>query len=152
MDNGLHEDFELIFNSETSSADIFSHKAENLVSGRSYRFYVTAINRVGSSPNSDVVSIYACSNPSEISAPTLAGQQSSVKVPLEWIAPANSGGCSITSYSILLSDKSEGSFLQIHVLEVNNKPTLRYFEVTELLSTQFQYFKIEVTNKGGYSS
>lgn len=39
MDNGLHEDFTLVFDGE-ASPDQLSYTAEELVAGRPYRFYV----------------------------------------------------------------------------------------------------------------
>jgi hypothetical protein len=49
MDNGLHEDFQVVMNGETSP-DILTHTVTGLQEGRPYRFKVDASNFVGVGP------------------------------------------------------------------------------------------------------
>ena len=69
MDNGLHGDFELVYNGE-GVPDVRTFEANGLVTGRPYRFYAVAVNHVGESPASDLVTIYSCEAPSSLAAPT----------------------------------------------------------------------------------
>lgn len=100
MDNGYNEDFELIFNG-FGFPDVTSFKASGLVTGQYYRFYVQAENIVGAGNQSPSTYIYACADPSGIEPPVLVGLASSISLSLRWSEPQSSGGCAITSYSIL---------------------------------------------------
>lgn len=90
--------------------DIRHFTAYGLVSGRPYRFYVQAVNFVGTGSPSAINSIYACDPPSAIEAPFLNGQVSSIQVPIAWVAPQNNGGCQITSFAILRNSGPETPF------------------------------------------
>lgn len=68
MDNGLHGDYELIYNGE-GVPTVRTFQATSLVTGRPYRFYVLSINHVGKSTASVTVLIYACQSPTGLSAP-----------------------------------------------------------------------------------
>ena len=65
MDNGYNEDFELAYDGR-GFPDIRNYTAFNLIQGRPYRFYVQAINFVGTGPASDITTVYACDQPSAI--------------------------------------------------------------------------------------
>jgi hypothetical protein len=72
MDNGKHEDFELVF-SGLSSPDIRTYTAEGLTAGLPYKFYVEAFNVIGVSAPSEILTVYACADPSDIEPPFLSG-------------------------------------------------------------------------------
>jgi hypothetical protein len=86
MDNGYNENFELVFNG-AGLPDVRYFTSTDLVTGRPYRFYVQALNYAGVSPDSDITTIYACSDPGSINAPVLNGQQTSTMIPIKWSPP-----------------------------------------------------------------
>lgn len=113
MDNGYNEDFALIFNG-LGFPDVTMFKATGLVTGQYYRFYVQAVNIIGVGLSSPLSSFYACADPSGIEPPILVGLSSSTQISLRWTEPQNSGGCAITSYSILRdSGPSSPNFIVI---------------------------------------
>jgi hypothetical protein len=76
---------------------------------------------------------YACADPSGIEPPVLVGLSSSTQILLRWTEPQNSGGCAVTSYSILRdSGPNDPNFVVIQDDEVANKPSLRNLLVTDL--------------------
>lgn len=81
---------------------------------------------------------------------------SSTQITIQWTEPFSSGGCAITSYSILRDGGPlDSTFVPIHVAEVQNKPSLRNLLVTDLPQNvlgEIVKFKVKVTNKGGYTA
>ena len=155
MDNGYNEDYVLIFNG-VGFPDITHFKATGLVTGQYYRFYVQAENVVGVGSPSPPTYIYACADPSGIEPPELVGLASSTSLSMKWSEPQSSGGCAITSYSILRDGgPANPTFTLIHEAEISNKPSLRNFVVTDLPSNvlgEIVKFKIRVTNQGGFAA
>lgn len=132
MDNGFNENFSLVYNG-AGIPDMRSYTASGLVTGRPYRFYLQALNYAGSSIESPYTTIYACDDPGEISAPEFNGQQSATMIPIKWSPPKTSGGCAITSYAILRNGgPSNPAFVVIHSAAIENKPSLRTFDVTDI--------------------
>lgn len=114
MDNGLNENFQIVWNGQGQSDTLF-YNVTGLISGRPYRFYVIAINAAGNSSASSITTIYACQNPGHLSAPQLNGQQTASQIPIRWNAPLTTGGCPITSYAILRNGGSNSTdFIVIH--------------------------------------
>ena len=70
MDNGLRGDFELVYNGE-GVPTVRSFEASGLVTGLPYRFHVVAFNHVGQSPQGDIITIYACNDPTDLAAPEM---------------------------------------------------------------------------------
>jgi hypothetical protein len=69
MDNGLKENFQLVWNGE-GLPDVRYYTTESaLITGRPYRFKVQAINTVGLGEMSEVTTIYACDRPGPVKAP-----------------------------------------------------------------------------------
>jgi hypothetical protein len=132
MDNGFNEDFNLVFDGQ-GLPDVRSFAAQDLTTGRPYRFYVQAFNYAGVSPISDVTTIYACQDPGVIDAPQLSAIQTDSLIPLQWNAPDTSGGCSITGYEIL-RNAGPGTAIttSIHQTSIQDRPSLRMFDVTDL--------------------
>lgn len=62
MDEGLAQDFRLVFNGD-GLPDVRYFNASSLVTGRPYRFYLQALNYAGVSPSSEITMIYACADP-----------------------------------------------------------------------------------------
>lgn len=78
------------------------------------------------------------------------------QVDLEWSEPDDDGACSIASYSILRDGGlSSPTFIEVHAADVNNKPSLASFSVTDLPTNivgQQVVFKINALNIGGFST
>jgi len=68
MDNGVNEDFKLLFNGE-GFPDVRTYKATGLITGLSYRFYVQAVNIIGKGSPSPPAFFYSCADPSGVEAP-----------------------------------------------------------------------------------
>lgn len=68
MDNGLNENFKIVWNGRGNS-DALSYNVTGLFTGRAYRFYVVAINSAGNSSASNITTVFACDKPGYIAAP-----------------------------------------------------------------------------------
>ena len=151
MDNGLRGGYDLVYNGE-GVPRVRYFEATITSPGRAYRFYVIAVNSVGDSPASDLLTAYACEEPSGVAAPTkVAVTQGSVSI--SWTQPTDDGGCPITSYSILRDGgPSDDAFVEVHGGVVNDNPQLYSYTVTDLppdiLGLQVR-FKIRATNQRG---
>jgi len=125
----------------------------NLTTGLPYRFYVVAENIIGKSAASDFSTVYACTAPTGLDRPTRSViTQTSVQI--FWTAPSDDGGCLLTGYSILRNDGNDGDFVEVHAADVNDKPTLKTFIVTDLPANKVGKtikFKIQAHNRAGYS-
>ena len=131
IDNGLHGDFILIYDGE-GVPTVRHFEAKGLVTGRHYRFYVISTNHVGHSAASSIVSIYACENPSDLSAPEKISI-SKTSVTVSWKQPGNDGGCPITGYALFRDGGPlVDSFTEVHASNVNNKRALNIFTITDL--------------------
>lgn len=123
------------------------------MTGLPYRFYVVAKNIIGLSAPSNYLTVYSCTNPSGLDRP-VQGAVTQTSVSISWSAPADNGGCLVTSYSILRNDGNNGAYVEVHAAQVNNKPNLRTFTVTDLPVNsigKIVKFKVVVTNVAGYA-
>jgi hypothetical protein len=69
MDNGYNENFAKVWSGE-GMPDVRNYTTTGeLVQGRPYRFYVEAINTVGTGSPSAYTTIYACDDVGIVSAP-----------------------------------------------------------------------------------
>ncbi len=133
---------------------IVSVTKAGLTTGLPYRFYVIAENFIGQSIPSNIATVYSCTAPRNLPRPT-RGTITETSVELFWSAPQDDGGCLITSYSIFRNDAGTGSFVEVHQAQVNNKPNLKTFTVTDLPANKVGStikFKIVATNKATYST
>lgn len=100
---------------------------EFLLSGLSpsllYRFEVKARDINGLGTSSPQASFVACLSPAALAAPVLLGvSQSSFEV--SWLQPGCDGGCSLTEYSLWLSDDQDTATPTYALLEAGLAPTL----------------------------
>lgn len=80
-----------------------NYLAQWLSSGTTYQFKVQARNEYGLSDDSDILSILAAAEPSQITAPTTETVDSNVVI--SWTSPSNNGS-PITSYTILVKQSN----------------------------------------------
>jgi hypothetical protein len=93
--------------------------------------------------------MYACIAPSGLDRP-IQGAVSKTSVELYWMEPYDDGGCPLYGYSILRDDGAGGSFVEVHATDVNGKPSLNTYTVTDLptsTSILTVKFKIKAINK-----
>lgn len=80
-----------------------------LESGKPYEFKYRAKNALGTSPWSDVTSIYAWAVPEQMDTAVTVNEGSNVKV--TWKQPAGDGGSRITAFRVKVKD-NEGEFIE----------------------------------------
>jgi fibronectin type 3 domain-containing protein len=127
-----------------------SFTATGLTGGVAYRFRVRAVNAVGLSNHSSVVT--ATPSVTVPSAPlSLAGTPGPGSVGLTWSAPASNGGSAITDYLIYRSSNGGVSY----VLVSDPVSTARSFTVTGLVGGTGYRFRVRAVTAAGlgtYSS
>lgn len=79
----------------------------NLTPGKAYRFKVIAENFNGFGPDSEAVTIYACTTPSLLEKPNLTSTTYE-SMSFEWTEPTSDGGCPIIGYAIFRDDGVSG--------------------------------------------
>ena len=112
MDNGLGGDFIVAYDGSFNPQKT-THKMEDLVSGRTYRFKVHAVDINGAGEESSISEILACVSPSIMEVPTLQSVDET-SFTVAWVEPKSVGGCPITSYA-LFRDDGAGSDINISI-------------------------------------
>ena len=130
-----------------------------MTNGLLYRFKAKTLNYNGESQFSDVVSYYACSDPTQFVRP-LIFEQSGNSITIQWEPPADTGGCRIVSYIIYRNDGILGN-VDTEVNEdneplVRDRPSLNSFQITNfpLNSEGFTFsirIKVVTTQREGFS-
>lgn len=131
IDNGLSGSYSLLYNG-TFRQTVFSFTATGLITGRYYRYKFYSGNYVGISEASESEG-YACIEPSGLAAPTLHSI-SATSVYIKWTAPTDNGGCEITGYELYRTNLAGTAYEEVHASEVNDDPSLREFNITDLPS------------------
>lgn len=94
---------------ELTTSTATSYTKSGLSAGNEYKFYVKAVNVVGTSDASSTTTIMAATVPNAPSTPTTTLDGTQTNVIIDWNAPADNGGTDITSYAILIQ-KKDGTF------------------------------------------
>jgi hypothetical protein len=152
MDDGMNGQFSMVHDGG-SLPSTTSVTVNGLTTGLPYRFYIVAKNIIGLSVPSNYLTVYSCTNPSGLSRP-VQGTVTQSSVTISWSAPLDNGGCLVTSYSILRDDGNGGEYVEVHAAQVNNKPTLTSFTVSDLPVSalgKIVKFKVKATNVAGYT-
>ena len=114
--------------SEIESFDQFFFTAESLQPGLLYTFQVAAVNAIGESILSSPISHIAQSSPGQTAAPMRTSSAktdaTAASVSLQWTAPVNTGGVSLTGFKLYSIDQQENIVLQFN--GVNQPATLSY--------------------------
>jgi len=112
---------------------IHSRKVTDLVTGKLYRFKVSAINFNGEGDLSPEMQTRACTAPSQMEAP-LRTQSTATTINLEWKEPEDDGGCPITSYAVFRDDGAAGEVTtEVNAdsdTNIRDKPSLFQMQVT----------------------
>lgn len=116
----------------------------SVVVGRTYRYKVVAVNAVGESIPSVVVSFLVAGLPSQPSPPSLLSQSRS-SISVQWMAPTDNGGSDITSFTLYRNDGLGGP-----VVPVFKGAALSYVSAN-LLTFKNYRFQISATNQVGES-
>jgi len=106
----------------------------NLVTGREYKFTVTAYNFNGAGATSAEFSYLACIVPEKFAAPYRVFT-TTTSIGIQWEGPKEVGGCDITGYAIYMKEDSqaESAYKEVNVandLMVRNRPGLKSFTIT----------------------
>ena len=116
--------------------------------GARLRYRVSAINAVGTGPESGVAeAVVAASVPSPPTGVTANAQDEST-VTIEWAPPQSDGGSPITSYQIEFS--TDGATWR--VLEASVAPTSRSYAHSGLDPATTYYYRVYARNRVGLSS
>lgn len=119
-----------------------SYLVTNLISDRSYKFYVVSVDVNGIGLPSLISSFISCVAPANMTSPKLqAVNQTSYTI--SWNLPQSDGGCPITGYAIY-SDYGSGGLINIDVdaALIANQPYL--FEHTVTLNSTYTGLTIRV--------
>ena len=154
MDDGMGGSFSDIFEG-VFEPSIFNYYVTGLTTGLQYRFKVRAAGYNDQGPDSNIASFYACTSPSGFQSPTLV-QSTTTTIQIQWNAPTDDGGCSLTSYAVFRDDGNSGTI----TTEVNTSndpairgdPSLSGVTITNFSTgTEGSAFRIKVTafNSGG---
>jgi titin len=149
-DDGLSGSFTLIYNG-SNIATVRSVVSTSLVTGYYYMFKHEAVNSAGSSLASTETGIYACIAPSGMAAPVL-GTITETQVEIFWSAPTDNGGCAVEGYELYVTNLARSAYNEVHSAEVNDIPSLRTFNITELptgVEGQKMNIQVKVKNEAG---
>ncbi len=111
-----------------------------LVTGRDYLFRVLAYNFNGEGNWSDYVKYYSCLPPSVAAAPTRI-TSTTTSLSIAWTAPADDGGCDITSFAVFSDDGLGGASTEVNQPNdplVRNRPGLYNLVITSPFSATGQ--------------
>lgn len=134
QDDGLGGDFSVVYDGSQNPQQL-SYSAYNLVSGRTYKYKVNAVDVNGQGSDSAVYSFISCVAPTGLELPTITATTETTFT-ASWCPPANEGGCGLTGYKLWM-DNGAGSAIDIPVDEVTiaNNPNL--FEHTATLAGNY---------------
>ena len=143
--------FNLVFDAKELRT-LTSYSAENLDTGRLYRFKVSAYNFNGEGLLSEEMTTYACVAPSKMAQPQRVSSTISTFT-LSWKEPSDNGGCQITGYAVFRNDGQKGRVTieanTIRDSNIRDQPTLRSITITNFPSGStgltFMY-QVEVFN------
>jgi len=148
IDDGLNGDFSLVYDGSFDSHTL-NYSAVGLVTGLPYRFKLIAKNINGYSVESDVTTLFACLRPSDLGTPEkIATTKTSITIKFK---EPLSNGCPLTGFDIF-RDNGVNDDLTVSVDPniVNNKPSLREYEIGDLLLTGSIYrIKVRAHNFAG---
>ncbi len=134
----------ITFNDGTSTSA--SATVTGLTNGQAYLFRVYAVNSVGSSSSSNILS---ASLPSVPSAPlSLSSVVGNTQISLSWSAPSNDGNSPITDYTIQYSSDSGSNWITFN----DGTSTSASATVTGLTNGQAYLFRVYAVNSVGSSS
>ena len=128
-----------------------------LTTGNKYRFKIRAAGYNEEGPESDIASFYACTPPSGFESPTAVSQTSST-IQIQWKAPLDDGGCSLSGYAVFRDNGAEGDITtevnSANDALVRNNPSLDGVTISNFAidnSDLGKTFRIKVTafNNGG---
>ena len=129
------------------SGTTLSYNDTSVTNGQTYYYYVTAVNSAGESQPSNEVSATPQSSVSAPSAPqNLQATAGNGYVLLNWQAPSNNGGASITEYKIYRGTSS-GS--ESYLAEVSGSTTS--YNDTSVTNGNTYYYYVTAVNSAGES-
>ena len=106
MDDGSSGTFTDVFEGVFEPSTL-SFLKTGLTTGKQYRFKVRAAGYNEEGPESAIASFYACTSPSSFESPT-AVQKTKTSITIQWKAPADDGGCTLSGYAVFRDDGSNG--------------------------------------------
>ena len=155
MDDGNSGKF--ILTCQTNINNSIQFCIVSTVSGKKYRFYVTAsnfngegINLFKEGPMSDILYSYSCVYPSNFNTPYY-NMSTNSSIFISWLPPQNNGGCPITGYEIYMNN-ADGTFPSLRVDQslTQNLPSLLQYNIKNLTNLSATYmFMINAINSVG---
>ncbi len=126
-----------IFNGELDYPTIRSYIVrQGIEASLAYRFKVKAAYLNGYTDESAEAVIYACTQPSQLAAPTLV-EATSTAITVQWKQPLDNGGCPIKGFALYMNDGAGGHlFTEIDSALVRDKPGYTIHQTSALLFPQ----------------
>jgi len=122
-DDGLGGEFIQVYDG-SKNPQLFSVSVNTLISPRTYRFKVYAVDVNGGGVESSTSSFIACVVPSNLAIPILTAVEKQ-KFTVHWSMPKNFGGCVLTGYELWRDDGTGGTInIAIDASTIANQPAL----------------------------
>ena len=123
---------------------ILTYTDTSVTQGVCYTYHLTAVNSIGASDNSISIEAIPIGVPGTPSAPTLVSKTRDT-IRVSWAAPSNTGGSSITGYSLYISQQGTQGYSLLY------SGSSIEFVAGGLSSGSTYYFKVSAKNSKGQS-
>ena len=153
MNDFTTDAFSLIYDG-SSSPSVLSLTQQGLTAGNYYRFTVSALNRVGESPQSTSATFYCADNPGAPGAPELVSS-ATTSVTFKWTPPTDTGGGVIQNYEIYHKrvTESESSWTLLHTTPDINTLEYTHSPITGTDDVQYKIrAKSDERSEGSFSA
>ena len=141
-DGGNDGNYSLIYDG-TNRPGQRTYVSSELETGIYYNFKVLAMNFNGEGEESDIALIPACLPPSQISAPVYSSGTSS-SIVLDWSAPDNLGGCSLTGFKLYQGTTSDTILTTEVDTSLNTNPSARTKTISLSLGTPGTVYRFQL--------
>jgi len=132
----------------TLTASARSYLASNLNGGNAYLFRIIAINAVGSSAPSAVVTLTPLAYTVPSTVRSASGFVSGTNAYLSWTVPLSYGGLSINGYQVYRSVDNGATWVNV----ANTSASIRTATITGLVGGVTTMFRVTATNSVGASA
>lgn len=153
MDDGAGGAFSELTNYDGSALQyqVTQGVETSIVTGKLYRFYYVAVNDIGTSDWSEILSIALADPPNQANAPTRYDASSdSERITVTWTQNTDTDTPygAVTGYKLWMDDGLGGDFTEIYYGE--NTASLTTYQVTGLTAGRQYRFRTQAENYNGF--